>query len=484
MAEQQTPDNSYQADQFYLKKLIDAGFPEQQAQIIYNSLIKNINRALLAGDEVQLKGFGNFHAGYLPPKGGKKSQPKDKKATSKEKKEKIIFFKPAPPFLKLLAQFAAYPIPTASGNYAAISRSGNFPAIPAPSIGTLDQLTNEPTTNPSIQDNAITDTSLVAEQSEAVTMAPAFPELAIVPDNESGQQQPDFAVRMHTGQNDEERDSDLSDTEDDLIMEMSDEPELPMDPQAQFDYHYQIAEAYKEMTLYQLAIEELDQSLTFISPYNATDRLRYIRAAHLLALSYHAMGDSNTAIEWLQKGLTITENNSEEYKALRYELGLVYESVGELEKATEAYFEVFAADINYRKVMQKLKTLQSRYIRTARGERRPQLIPVIVRGRNMEGKRFEEDSLIVNISRRGACLRISRALNINSFLELRFTDFNRVKLAKVAWCASATGPQGGYHVGLMVYNEAPINKEAPTIDPVASESVNNDSSANNLASDN
>ncbi|MEW6736760.1 MAG: HU family DNA-binding protein [Acidobacteriota bacterium] len=226
---------------------------------------------------------------------------------------------------------------------------------------------------------------------------------------------------------------------------------------AQFEIHYNKGIAYKEMSLYDLAVKELESAIGFID-LDDKER-RFAHCCSLLGLCYTSMNLYHLAEKWLLRGLQIAGRTENEYKALRYDLGLVYEAWGKIEKASEAFFDVYAIDINFRRVGQKLKVLQTRYIKVKRGERRQQFIPIVIRGRDSNGERFEEETLILNISRRGAGLRVSRALEPGSFLELFFVGVQRVKVAKVVWCASIDMPEGGYQAGVLVYHEPPNSNQ-------------------------
>src|SRR5262249_1440483 len=151
-----------------------------------------------------------------------------------------------------------------------------------------------------------------------------------------------------------------------------------IDLDAEFDRHYQIGIAYKEMSLYQLAITELEQAVAMVTPDD--QQHRFIHCCDLLGLCYGAQQNYQDAETWLMRGLAIARRDEDEYKALRYNLGLIYEASGRLEEASEAFFDIYAVDINFRRTSQKLKTLQTRYIKKTRGERRDQLIPVLIRG--------------------------------------------------------------------------------------------------------
>jgi tetratricopeptide (TPR) repeat protein len=206
-----------------------------------------------------------------------------------------------------------------------------------------------------------------------------------------------------------------------------------------------------------MAIIELKMAASLIENH-LTDRqetIKFIQCCEVISLCYSGLANYDEAEKWLLKGIELTKEKEIEYKALRYDLGQLYETTGRLEQATEAYFDVYALDIKFRRVAQKIQALQSRYIKKTRDERIDQLIPVVIRGRTIVGERFEEETLIVNVSRRGAGLRSTQQLQPDTFLELHFENPHRIKIAKVVWCKPITNPVSCYQVGVLVYHETP-----------------------------
>jgi hypothetical protein len=64
------------------------------------------------------------------------------------------------------------------------------------------------------------------------------------------------------------------------------------------------------------------------------------------------------AIMWFHRGLTVPNRTEDEYQALRYDIGLCYEEMGEASKAIETFMEVYGIDVNYRQVAERLRELQ------------------------------------------------------------------------------------------------------------------------------
>ncbi len=382
----------YKPNRYFLGLLMRAGFTRKQSHEIFSMLFTHICDTLLTGKAAQIKGFGTFQI-----------YSRDSEKLNNEfgnQKERLIRFYPSNALKLLVEHIAQQVIPD-------LPESIKLPATNIPS--------KVPTLLP---------TSNLANYEED------FPTL---PDVELGQ----IALSIK---------NELSKNE--LTLEQR---------VAEFDLHYNIGIAYKEMALYILAIEDLEKAINLLENplVNKQQEQRYIQCCETLSLCYSGIGDFHEAEKWLLKGIELTNQGDTEYKALRYDLALLYEATDRIEQATEAFFDVYAIDINFRRVAQKLKTLQSRYIKKARDERRNQLIPVLVRGKTITGERFEEETLIVNVSRRGAGLHISYQPQPNSFLELRFSDAQIVKVAKIVWCTPTTNPTGGFYAGVLIYHESP-----------------------------
>jgi hypothetical protein len=61
---------------------------------------------------------------------------------------------------------------------------------------------------------------------------------------------------------------------------------------------------------------------------------------------------------WFKKGLDAPGRTEDEYQALRYDLALAYRRLGDFERAYETFSEVYAIDVNYRGVTEKLREVQ------------------------------------------------------------------------------------------------------------------------------
>jgi tetratricopeptide (TPR) repeat protein len=128
-------------------------------------------------------------------------------------------------------------------------------------------------------------------------------------------------------------------------------------PLLDFETHYSLGLAYKDMDLLDDAISEFQMAFRTA----AVEELEgdYIHCCHMLGVCFKRKQMPKVAIMWFERGLKIPDRSEDEYQALRFEIGLCYEEAGELDKALEAFTEVYGIDVNYRKVGEKIKRLQS-----------------------------------------------------------------------------------------------------------------------------
>jgi tetratricopeptide (TPR) repeat protein len=124
-----------------------------------------------------------------------------------------------------------------------------------------------------------------------------------------------------------------------------------------YETHYNMATAYKEMDLLDEAIREF-QTAAGLTGGDGTSR--YFQCCNMLGHCFVEKGMPRAAVLWFKKGLETPGRNPEEYKALQYELGSAYEAMGDLTRAVAAFTEVYGVDVSYRDTAEKLESLQSR----------------------------------------------------------------------------------------------------------------------------
>ncbi|HEX8266509.1 MAG TPA: tetratricopeptide repeat protein [Pyrinomonadaceae bacterium] len=125
---------------------------------------------------------------------------------------------------------------------------------------------------------------------------------------------------------------------------------------ADFETHYNLGLAYKEMGLFDDAVEEFQNAAKMVAASDGTPR--YLQCCNLIGHCFVEKGMPELAIKWYQRGLDAPGHSDEEYQALRFELGMAYEKAGEKDKAIAQFTEIYAVNVAYRGVGEKLKNLQ------------------------------------------------------------------------------------------------------------------------------
>ncbi len=120
--------------------------------------------------------------------------------------------------------------------------------------------------------------------------------------------------------------------------------------------HYNLGIAFREMGLLEEAISE------FQKVAKASDRGRAFRytmqCCTLLGLAFMDKGQPAIAAIWYERALKTPGNDPESTLALRYDLGVAQESAGEPEAALKSFSQVYAMNIDYRDVAERIAALQ------------------------------------------------------------------------------------------------------------------------------
>ena len=120
--------------------------------------------------------------------------------------------------------------------------------------------------------------------------------------------------------------------------------------------HYNLGIAFREMGLVEEAISE------FQKVAKASERGRPFRYAMqcctLLGLAFMEKGQPSIAAMWYERALNLPGIEPESELALRYDLGVAQESAGESEAALKSFTKVYAVNIDYRDVGERIASLQ------------------------------------------------------------------------------------------------------------------------------
>ena len=125
-----------------------------------------------------------------------------------------------------------------------------------------------------------------------------------------------------------------------------------------FETHYNMATAYKEMDLLDEAIREFQIAAGLTG--SADDTRRFFQCCNMLGHCFVQKEMPRAAVLWFKKGLDVPGRTAEEYKALQYELGCAYEEMDDLPSAIAALTEVYGIDVSYRDISERLEKLQAR----------------------------------------------------------------------------------------------------------------------------
>ncbi|HEU4387014.1 MAG TPA: tetratricopeptide repeat protein [Blastocatellia bacterium] len=123
-----------------------------------------------------------------------------------------------------------------------------------------------------------------------------------------------------------------------------------------YETHYSLGLAYKDMDLFDDAIEQFQMAYRLASIEE--EESKSIQCCNMLGVCFKSKNLPKLAIMWFQRGLTVSNRPEDEYQALRYDIGLCYEEMGDPNKAIETFMEVYGIDVNYRQVAEKLRELQ------------------------------------------------------------------------------------------------------------------------------
>ncbi len=144
-----------------------------------------------------------------------------------------------------------------------------------------------------------------------------------------------------------------------------------------YETHYNLGLAYKEMDLFEEALEEFQVAAGLVDPSDGTPR--YLQCCNLLGHCFMQKGVPQLAVKWFNKGFNTPGASEDERQALRYELAAAYEQVGDVDRAVDLFTEVYGINVSYRGVKERLRELKAR----ANGED-GKAAPALERNKNHE----------------------------------------------------------------------------------------------------
>jgi tetratricopeptide (TPR) repeat protein len=128
------------------------------------------------------------------------------------------------------------------------------------------------------------------------------------------------------------------------------------DEDEDLETHYNLGIAYREMGLLDEAIGEFQRVAKAIQEGRP---FRYsMQCATLLGLVFMEKQEPKIAALWYQRALELPGLDPETVLALRYDLGLAEEQAGNSRAALDSFRQVYAMNIDYRDVAERIATLQ------------------------------------------------------------------------------------------------------------------------------
>jgi tetratricopeptide (TPR) repeat protein len=143
---------------------------------------------------------------------------------------------------------------------------------------------------------------------------------------------------------------------DDLKNELIAEETPTASAEEDYETHYHLATAYKEMGLMENAIREFQDAINLVEMTDGTRR--FFQCANLLGHCFMEKQLPKAAAQWLARCLEVEDLNDEEKHAIYYELGNAFEAGGDREKATNYFERLYAENIDYRDVSERPKNIK------------------------------------------------------------------------------------------------------------------------------
>ncbi|MBE0425248.1 MAG: tetratricopeptide repeat protein [Nitrospirae bacterium] len=118
-----------------------------------------------------------------------------------------------------------------------------------------------------------------------------------------------------------------------------------------YETHYNLGIAYKEMGLIDDAIREFQSSIK--------DPKKFVSSSNMLGVCYTEKGIYSLAIDVLKTAVTKMEDRGESYLAMKYDLAEAYEKNGNIKEALDYYTEVYGWNSKFRAVSDKINQLRA-----------------------------------------------------------------------------------------------------------------------------
>jgi pilus assembly protein FimV len=121
-----------------------------------------------------------------------------------------------------------------------------------------------------------------------------------------------------------------------------------------YETHYNLGIAYKEMGLIDDAIREFQRS--------RKDPKKFVNSSNMLGICYMGKNLYPLAIEVLKDAIEKMEDRGESYWAMHYDLAEAYEKNGNVKEALDIYTQIYGWNSKYRAVSDKIDQLRTSVI--------------------------------------------------------------------------------------------------------------------------
>lgn len=142
----------------------------------------------------------------------------------------------------------------------------------------------------------------------------------------------------------------------DVFAEFKEEVGEPAAAEEDIETHYNMGIAFKEMALYDEAIGEFQKVHQLAQ--KSKDYSHLVQCCSLLATCFTEKGLPELAVTWYRTALNAPGLDPESRLALLYEVGVAYENAGNRAEALKNFLEVYAHNIDYRNVADRIRDLQ------------------------------------------------------------------------------------------------------------------------------
>lgn len=122
-----------------------------------------------------------------------------------------------------------------------------------------------------------------------------------------------------------------------------------------YETHYHTAIAYQEMGLLEESIREYQDAVSLVEPHDGTRR--FFQCSNLLGHCFLQNGKPKHAITWFERALDTPDISDEEHHGLWYELALAHEANNDETNAARYFEQVYAENVDFRDVSERVKNL-------------------------------------------------------------------------------------------------------------------------------